>query len=529
MTASEPDFDVLIIGGGPVGQFLTILLGRSGKRVCTVERWPDPYPLPRACGLNHESLRNMQAAGLSEHLLPILKSIMGDDINYLFRNAHDETLLEISWNRPGVCGWPEVASFYQPDLEDRLDAAIRELATVELRRGCEAIACGDDGSRAWATVRASAASNGASAHSASAATEETLTARYVIGADGANSLVRRAIGAEQHDLGFEYPWLVVDVLPKTEREFWPDVLQRCDPARPTTSVTSGPGRRRWEFMCLPGESEQEMNTTETAWRLLEPWEVTPEDSILVRHAVYTFKGVWSQEWRSGRLLLAGDAAHLMPPFLGQGLTSGIRDASSLAWRLRLVLEGKADERLLDSYGPERRAHAQQVIEASVEVGKVICMLDPEQAAARDRQMIASLSEHDAAPPVWRLGPGVLLDGDPLAGTLAVQGMVEVDGHVGLADDVIGRGFVLLGAREDPREYLDEGAGALWASIDGVTAGFGEDGPVRDVDLTYRDWFTTLGAEVALVRPDFYLFGSSPRIEDTSALVGKLAEAAHLSA
>jgi 2-polyprenyl-6-methoxyphenol hydroxylase-like FAD-dependent oxidoreductase len=526
MTVSEPDYDVVIIGGGPVGQFLTILLGRNGWRVCTVERWPDPYPLPRACGMNHESLRNMQAAGLSEHLLPILKSIMGDDINYLFRNAQDETLLEISWNRPGVCGWPEVASFYQPDLEDRLDAAICELDTVELRRGCEAIACGDDGSRAWATVRASVASR---ANGAAAATEETLTARYVIGADGANSLVRRAIGADQHDLGFEYPWLVVDVLPMTEREFWPDVLQRCDPARPTTSVTSGPGRRRWEFMCLPGESEQEMNTTETAWRLLAPWDVTPEDSILVRHAVYTFKGVWSQEWRSGRLLLAGDAAHLMPPFLGQGLTSGIRDASSLAWRLRLVLDGKADQRLLDSYGPERRAHAQQVIEASVEVGKVICMLDPEQAAERDRQMIASLSQRDAAPPVWRLGPGVLLDGDPAAGTLAVQGMVEVDGQMGLADDVLGRGFVLLGAREDPGDYLDERAGALWASIDGVTAGFGEDGPVRDVDLTYRDWFTRLGAEVALVRPDFYLFGTSPRIEDASALVGKLADAAHLSA
>jgi hypothetical protein len=166
-------------------------------------------------------------------------------------------------------------------------------------------------------------------------------ARYVVGCDGANSFVRGTLGATVTDLGFFFDWLIVDVLPHVPKVWCPLNVQVCDPLRPTTLVSGGPGRRRWEFMRLPGEDLDELHRAETAWRLLGPWEVTPENARLERHTVYRFQARWVDTWRRGRLLLAGDAAHQMPPFAGQGMCSGLRDAANLAWKLDLVLAGTA--------------------------------------------------------------------------------------------------------------------------------------------------------------------------------------------
>ena len=171
-----------------------------------------------------------------------------------------------------------------------------------------------------------------------------VTAQYVVGCDGANSFVRENIEHTITDLGFVSDWLVVDIIPQVEREWTPMNLQVCDPARPTTVVSGGPGRRRWEFMALPGETKEDLNKEEVAWKLLEPWDITPANSILERHAVYTFKAQWVDEWRKGRVILAGDAAHLTPPFMGQGMCAGLRDAKNLAWKLDLILRsGKVND------------------------------------------------------------------------------------------------------------------------------------------------------------------------------------------
>ena len=172
----------------------------------------------------------------------------------------------------------------------------------------------------------------------------TVTTRYVVGADGANSLVRQWIGSTVTDLGYFHDWLVIDLLmhaPLEDFDFSPPAWQLCDPARPTTLVPGGPGRRRFEFMRLPTETVDELNEAETAWNLLAPWGITPATAKLERHTVYTFQARWCDTWRKGRLLLAGDSAHLMPPFAGQGMCSGLRDAFALAWRLDLVLDGRA--------------------------------------------------------------------------------------------------------------------------------------------------------------------------------------------
>jgi hypothetical protein len=303
-------------------------------------------------------------------------------------------------------------------------------------------------------------------------------------------------------------------------------IQVCDPARPTTLVSGGPSRRRWEFMRLPGESLDDLNSEQTAWRLLAPWNVTPQNATLERHTVYRFQARWVDTWRNGRLLLAGDAAHQMPPFAGQGMCSGLRDAANLAWKLDLVLADKAPDGLLDTYPSERIPHVRAIINFSMELGKVICVPDPAEAAARDAVMIAAAKSGQqlTPPPPLGIGDGVLLDGDPHAGRLFVQGRVQRGARIGLFDDVIGRGWTLLSPSTDPTTRLDTNAAAFFTSIGGISAQIGADGPVRDLDGVYGKWFAEAGVAVVLQRPDFYVFGTAARVDAVGKLINHVRHA-----
>jgi hypothetical protein len=279
-------------------------------------------------------------------------------------------------------------------------------------------------------------------------------------------------------------------------------------------------------MRLPGEEIEELNTESTAWRLLAPWNVSPDNARLERHTVYRFQARWVDGWRKGRVLLAGDAAHQMPPFAGQGLCSGLRDAANLAWKLDLVLAGKAPVDLLDTYASERIPHVRALIDLSMELGKVICVPDPAAAAARDAAMISAHESGQAMVPLPapRLGPGLLFEGDARAGTLFVQGRVEHAGRVGRFDDVVGRGWTLLCRSADPLAHLDPAATAFFSSIGGIGARVARDGPVRDLDGTYGRWFDQARAEIVLQRPDFYVFGTGASPKDAGTLVGALRDA-----
>jgi 3-(3-hydroxy-phenyl)propionate hydroxylase/flavoprotein hydroxylase len=285
-------------------------------------------------------------------------------------------------------------------------------------------------------------------------------------------------------------------------------------------------------MRLPHESKEELNTEAAAWRLLEPWGLTAASATLVRHAVYTFNGRWADRWRQARLILAGDSAHLMPPFLGQGLGSGVRDAMALAWRLQHVMTGRAPDTLLDSYGPERIGNVRQIIEEAVQLGRIICVQDPVAAAERDRQMLAALADPSLAPPPpppWRLGPSDLLRrDDPNAGLLSVQGVVRQGDRIGLFDDVVGRGFMLVSSSADPCDSLGPEALAFWRGVHGRSAHVSPQGPVVDVDGAYARWFEQLGADLVLVRPDFYIFGAAADVTEAEALVRSLAGAMRVS-
>jgi flavoprotein hydroxylase len=501
--------DVAIVGYGPVGQALAILLGQRGWKVGVFEKQPAAYPLPRAVHFDHEVARILQAAGLGAEL-PALTEPAD---TYEWRNASGDTLLVISSRADGVSGWPEANMFAQPELERALDRRVRSLATVNVRRGAEVV-----------DVRAEP--HGATLVVSDAGGRHEVPARWVVGCDGANSFVRQHVATTVTDLGFFFDWLIVDIVCREPRTWTPINLQICDPKRPTTLVSGGPGRRRWEFMRLPGESLADLNNETTAWNLLEPWGVTRANATLERHAVYTFQARWVDEWWKGRLLLAGDAAHQMPPFAGQGMCSGIRDAANLAWKLDLILRDRAPEAILASYATERAPQVRATIEFSIELGQVICVPDPAAAAARDAAMIAAAKDRGPTPPLPApsLGPGLLAAGDALAGHLSVQGEVVHAGRRGRFDDVVGRGFTLLSPLGDPAARLGPELADFFASLGGIAAHVAPGGPVDDVRGSYARWFREHDTAVVLVRPDFHVFGSAPSIDGAAGLVAALRDA-----
>jgi 2-polyprenyl-6-methoxyphenol hydroxylase-like FAD-dependent oxidoreductase len=513
----EAEYDVAVVGCGPVGQTVSILLAQLGHSVVVLERWPSPYPRPRAVHYDDEVARIFQRIGIADELAPITEPAT----TYEWQNAGGQTLLRLDRSGAGPSGWPAATMFTQPELERLLERTARALPAIRVMRGWEVVGLHDDGSGVLISAREGGHGDGGWTPTGG---ERELSARYAIGCDGAGSLVRELMGSEIEDLGFAFEWLIADTVPHDPALLSGVNLQVCDPARPTTLVSGGPGRRRWEWMLLPGETREQVEREEFVWNMLARSGVGPSDVELERFAVYAFRARWADDWRSGRTLLAGDAAHQMPPFAGQGMCSGIRDALTLSWHLDLVLRGLAPESTLDSYTSERRAHLQAAIETSVALGGVICISDPEHAAARDEAMLAAA--RDAAAPAIelpspRLGPG-LRDGDEVAaaGTLFPQAHVVIDGRRCLLDDATGVGFVLLCSGAHPAALLDsEGAGLLQR----IGATLVKIDSASDCEGTYRDWFRAHACGAVLVRPDFYVFGTAEHAGESHvrALVRRL--------
>jgi flavoprotein hydroxylase len=517
--------DVLVVGYGPVGQVTAILLAQRGWDVTVVERWPRPYPMPRAVSFDGESARILAAAGVAERMTELGEPSR----DYVWENGEGQVLFHVDIAERGWSGWPDSTSMYQPGLEAALAERGEALPNLRVLRGHRAVELSDRGDRVEAVVES--ADDG----------ETRLSARWVVGCDGANSFVRETAGCTVTDHGFFSDWLTCDVVPHDPREFHPNNLQVCDPARPRTAVSAGPGHRRWEFMRVPGESVEEFGGVQSAWRLLGLFGMHPGNATLERHAVYTFQARVVDQWRVGRLLVAGDAAHLMPPFAGQGMCSGFRDAANLAWKLDLVLGGVAGERLLDTYTVERRRHVQHAIGMSMHLGRIICQTDPAAARDRDAAMIAARERGGMASDrpqaaVESLAAGLLRAGaggapERPAGDLVPQGRVARDGRLGRFDEVAGTGFVLLATRP-PHEVLAErqlafldGLGARLVHV--VPAG-AEPSPatgpsltVADADRVYLPYLARHGAAGLLVRPDFYAFGSAPDHDGLAGLVDDL--------
>lgn len=530
----EIDVEVVVVGAGPVGCVLALLLADRGRSVALVERHPAPYPLPRAVHFDDEAGRILQAVGLGE-ALPLLSEPAAV---YEWQNGDGVPLLRFGLEGPGRSGWPTSSFFNQPDLEARLNARVEAHPRIDVRRGHRAVAVEDRGDHVVLVAEARGADDATGSGGATGG-PVTIRGRYLVGCDGANSFVRSVLDPPIEDHGFFFDWLIVDVELTEPRRFEPANLQVCDPRRPTTVISGGPGRRRWEFMCLPGEDLHALDEEARAWELLEPWDVTPANATMVRHAGYRFQARWATSWHDGRVFLAGDAAHQTPPFAGQGMCAGLRDAANLAWKLDHVLAqglvGAAAEALLATYETERLPHAARVIGMAIELGRVICVPDPDEAAARDAAMAPAVTDgaFTEAPGMGGIGPGLLAGDTPGAGELFVQGRVADGGETGRFDDVVAPGWSLVGM-PDTVASLPADLSAWFAALGGSIVAVTEDAEpasdpaapptvrmVADADGTYRSWLAAHGVTAALQRPDFYVFGTAGTADGAGALLARL--------
>ncbi len=463
------DCDVLIAGGGPTGVTLAILLARRGVSVIVAEKEAGIYPLPRAAHIDHEGMRILQEAGVAEAVMKTARRAS----RYDFLNAKGDLLLRFEGgDQTGPGGWPAANMIHQPSVEAELRQVLEGLPGAELHNN-------------WELKNFTEDDAGVTAMIATPEGERTIRARYLVGADGARSPVREASGIDFDDLNFEEPWLVVDVLVDDYSKLPTANLQICNPQRPTTCVLMGEGRHRWEFMILPGETAEQVSDDAFIEKLLEPWNVKGAVR-LERKAVYTFRARIAAEWRKGRVLLAGDAAHQTPPFAGQGMCSGLRDAANLAWKLAAVLKAGAPDALLDSYQPERAPNLRATIDMAIMMGKTVCITSKFGAWLRDMKfkLGRALGKLPDGPPAYPpISSGMLMPGTAAAGSYFPQA-VAADGS--RLDDVLGLGHWTI-ARDD----LAEPRFAPFARQLG-------------------GWLDRQGAEAVLVRPDRYVFGTGSK-------------------
>ena len=429
---SEDRAPVVIVGAGPVGVVAATLLAQRGIDSVVLERYAEPYPLPRAVHLDDEVYSILREIGLAAGFDSISRPMPGMRLV----DAQHRTMAEFRRDAttPGPLGCPQASMFDQPDLERLLLANLANHPGVALRRGCTV--SGVERHTDGAVVRYADESG-----------EHRIIAGAVLGCDGANGIVRQSIGASMLDLRFCERWLVIDVNTAAPLSVWGGVHQICDPQRPATFMHITGTRYRWEFRLGPDEDAADLTTPDALAGLLQKWfgPALPDDLEIIRHATYTFRAQVADRWRSGRIFLLGDAAHQTPPFIGQGLGAGLRDAHNLVWKLAGVLCGELAESILDTYELERRPHATRTVRAAVAVGWALT--GGQDRAARVRKgtlavmwRIPGISRGVLSTSSPALGSSVLVDG-----RLSRRGTGRVFPGV-LASEPGPRGFTIVSDR-----------------------------------------------------------------------------------
>ncbi|MEM8917471.1 MAG: bifunctional 3-(3-hydroxy-phenyl)propionate/3-hydroxycinnamic acid hydroxylase [Pseudomonadota bacterium] len=489
------DPDVLVIGLGPVGAVFAALCAKQGLNVLVLERDSEIYKQPRAIVIDYEVMRQLNLIGCADGVLAHSKPSEG----YHFVNQDWEILMKR--DRPPVLaptGYHFANLFHQPSMEHVVRMALAKLPNVDIMLETQFIAIEQDEDGVTATIRTPDG-------------PRDVRSKYAIGCDGGSSLTRRYLDIQLEDLGFDEPWVVVDVKVPGGVEGLPKAgVQMCDPDRPTTCVPSGPGRHRWEFMLKEGETAEQVTRPESLKKWISKW-IDPDLIELERSAVYQFHGLVAKQWRVGRIMIIGDAAHQTPPFMGQGLCAGVRDATNLAWKLGAVARGEAHPDLLDTLMSERSPHARAVIQGAIEMGKVVCVLDPAKAAERDRKMIA---DREAGLPYELPGvpniEGGILD-DEAAGKVFPEGFLDNDEEQRQrVDDLVGYVPLLIVNANQPSDNrcaLMQKLKATSGDLRICSLGGKVENAIviEDADGAIAKYLGD--AEAMLVKPDRIIFGS----------------------
>ena len=473
-------YDVAIVGLGPTGATLANLLGAAGRSVLVLEKEAGIFALPRAIHFDGEVLRIFQSAGLREEVLAISRP--GTQGMHFVNGAGETMLIRGGTAALGPHGGANNYYFHQPELEVVLRDGLSRFAQVQVELRHELVGVEQDADLATLSYRSM---DSGELHSAQA--------RYVVGCDGARSPVRQHIASPMVDLGLRQPWLVFDVVLEQPVDLPDHTIQHCDPRRPMTYCNVVGARRRWEIMVLPDDDREALVQPENLWKMVAPW-VRPDQARLERAAIYTFHSVIADGWRERRLFLAGDACHQTPPFLGQGMCAGVRDAANLAWKLDAALAGRAPEALLDTYESERKPHVRALIELAVRLGSIIQTTDPEQATERDAKFKAGRPEVFELPPQL-LGAGAFdATPDSPAGRPFPQPRLE-DGR--LLDDLLGRRSAVIGHR-DALSAAAPATAQRWLRSNAIVIDRPE--PLLD------EWLRAHNASAVILRPDRYIVG-----------------------
>ncbi|MGC2774626.1 MAG: bifunctional 3-(3-hydroxy-phenyl)propionate/3-hydroxycinnamic acid hydroxylase [Bradyrhizobium sp.] len=513
-TSNANHVEVVVIGFGPTGAIAASLLGTHGITTLAIDRARDIYDKPRAIALDHEIMRLFDNLGIAEQVSRYVAPFPASE----HFGAQGQLIRRIDMvAEPYPLGYTPSMVFTQPPVEQVIRDHVSRYPSVTVELGTALVEIRQDAKAATVMLQREDG------------TTREVTADYVIACDGASSTVRQKLGISFDDLDFDEPWLVVDLLvddaalgklPATAAQF-------CNPARPTTYIIGPGNHRRFEIMLRPSEDRHAMEDPQQVWRLLAPW-LAPEDGRLWRAASYRFHALVASRWRLGRVLLAGDAAHQQPPFIGQGMCQGLRDAANLCWKLARVLRGQSSAALLDSYEVERSTHVRELTTRIKAIGRVICEQDPQAAAARDARILAegggaprTITRQEIVPPLTQ---GLLATKASAAnGTLFPQPWIISNGERALLDGVAGTGWRLI---LDGRGALNSSAidaATRDAGINAIT--IGGTGLAEESGVVAR-WFERHGCGAALVRPDHYVYGTARDAPELTTLLSELNERLH---
>ena len=478
-------FDVAIIGFGPTGAVAAGLLGQAGLKVFVADKSSEVYDKPRALALDHEIMRIFQQLGLAEAIEEFTAPFTASE----YYGVEGQLIKRLDMVPPPYpLGYTPNLVFRQPDAEAVLRRRVAALKTVELALGQEVTGIAQDTESVTLTL----------------AGGRTVKAKYGIAADGASSPTRERLGLALDDLEFDEPWLVVDmrVKPKGLARLPEVSIQYCDPRRPCTYLVGVGNHRRWEISLLAHEDPLQVAQDAAVWRLLSRW-LEPDEAVLWRQASYRFHALVARQWRQGRVFLAGDAAHQQPPFIGQGMCQGLRDAANLSWKLAAVLKGEAREALLDTYGVERSRHVRELTTRIKAIGAIIGERDEDRARARDAKLLAEAGGAVRTTPRQDIIPKLeagLIGGTPAAGTLFPQPWIVDQGQRVRLDTLAGTGWRLV---VDAGKAPPTLAAPDWMRV--VRLG---EGGLIEADGVLRDWFARHAAAAAIVRPDHYVYATS---------------------